>query len=117
MWATEYGERFKRHYFDISDVCYVIEKRLECVTFFANGEQISLSWIDMKSALKILVQVYSHDIEDAIYINPQAISSYKEKGHYVNANFNNGLKLSKLSRIQFENYVIPQMNEEIGKEL
>ena len=113
MWATEYGSYNKRHYFNPDDIACIVEDCLNCKTYFNNGQELSLSWRDMKQLLKQFPQVYSHEVSARIYINPKSISNYTAHGFYVEATLTNGVKLMELSRADFEKNVVSKFNQGI----
>lgn len=118
MWATEYGERYKRHYFDLKDVNFVIENQLKCITYFSNGDKINLSWIDMKKALGKLAKVYSHNLGRTIYLNPNAITNYRFNSDFdVDVEMQNGIKLETLLRADFERNVLIKINQSKEREV
>ena len=118
MWATLYGEKYKRHYFDINDINFVIENRLKCITYFSNGEEIDLSWIDMKKVLCEFAKVYSHDLGRTLYLNPKNIANYTFSSKYdVDVEMKNGIKLETLLRADFERNVLTRLNQEQEREI
>ena len=118
MWATLYGEKYKRHYFDVNDIGFVIENRLKCITYFTNGEVIDLSWIDMKKVLSELAKVYSHDLGGTLYLNPNNIANYTFNSKYgVDVEMKNGIKLETILRADFERNVLTKLNQENERQI
>ena len=117
MWATLYGEKYKRHYFDINDINFVIENKLKCITYFTTGEEIDLSWIDMKKVLCEFAKVYSHDLGRTLYLNPSNIVDYSLHKYHVDVEMKNGIKLETLLRADFERNVLTKLNQENEREI
>lgn len=113
MRATEYGSTNIVE-FSLKDVIYIIKDGYECITHFKTGEKVSLSLRDMKNVLEVMPRVFSYELYLPVFLNTNAIASFKTDGVVVDVVFNGNqtLRLKELSRVHFFQNAIPKLEQE-----
>lgn len=112
MKASEYGSS-NIIYFNSNDILYIVKNGFECQTYLTNGREMSLSLKEMRVLLDKMPRVFSYKLYLPIYLNSKEIANFSTDGVVVNVQFNNGKKLTELSRIHFYQNVVPKIELEI----